>query len=64
VRKRSNARWVEEYHVYGDLVSIEYLEFILRNPPANRPVSLKAPSDTKAAFQALAGHVEGLDRTR
>jgi hypothetical protein len=39
---------------------VRLIELCLNNPPANRPVSLKAPSDTKAAFQALVGYVEGL----
>lgn len=40
--------------------TVRLLEIVLANPVPNRPVSLKAPSDTKAAFQALAGYVEGL----
>jgi len=39
---------------------IRLLEVVLANPPANRPVSLKAPSDPAYAFRVLVGYVEGL----
>lgn len=32
---------------------IRLLETVLANPPANRPVSLKAPSDPEEAYKAI-----------
>jgi hypothetical protein len=42
---------------------IRLLETVLANPPANRPVSLKAPSDPEFAFRAIFVAVAGLSLT-
>ena len=39
------------------------METVLANPPANRPASLKAPSDPEFAFRAIYSHVAGMDKT-
>jgi len=39
---------------------IRLLETVLANPPANRPASLKAPSDPEFAFRAIYSHVAGM----
>ena len=38
----------------------EQFTWSLSNPPAGRWRVVRVPEDTKAAFQALAGYVEGL----
>jgi hypothetical protein len=47
-------------HELDRIRQFEQFTWSLPNPPAGRWRVVKVPEDTQAAFQALAGYVEGL----